>query len=149
MSTRCYPLFVKGNPQLRVFLPNFWMKLVKNEEQHPANVVSFIVSMEMTHYDVKNYLEKIYKVPVINVRTEIKMGEIKKQKDKGYIIKDDDQKYAFVTMPKDHKFEFPNFFPGDTRISSEMKQVQAAQDEHKRQEYKHKDRPDLPNWFGL
>ena len=29
MSTRWYPIYQRGNPQLRVFLPNFWMKLVK------------------------------------------------------------------------------------------------------------------------
>ena len=29
MSSRWYPIYQRGNPQLRVFLPNFWMKLVK------------------------------------------------------------------------------------------------------------------------
>lgn len=47
MSTRWYPLYQKGNPQLRVFLPNFWMKIVKTEHKQPDNVVTFETSMEM------------------------------------------------------------------------------------------------------
>merc|ERR1712213_268505 len=70
MSSRWYPLYNRGNPQLRIFLPNFWMKLVKNKDiKLPPNVVTFQVSSEMTRVDVKNYLERIYKVPVLNVKT--------------------------------------------------------------------------------
>ena len=29
----------------------------------------------MSHFDIKNYLEKIYKVPVLSVRTEVRNGE--------------------------------------------------------------------------
>lgn len=47
MSTRWYPLWQRGNPQLRVFLPNFWMKIVKPEHKQPGNIVTFNVSMEM------------------------------------------------------------------------------------------------------
>jgi large subunit ribosomal protein L23 len=47
MSTRFYPLYQKGNPQLRVFLPNFWAKIIKPELDQPSNIVSFAVSMEM------------------------------------------------------------------------------------------------------
>ena len=71
-----YPLFQKGNPQLRIFLPNFWMKMIRNPLEHKPmpNRVTFIVSMEMTKYDVRTYLEKIYNVSVLDVRTQIKMG---------------------------------------------------------------------------
>lgn len=47
MSTRWYPIWQKGNPQLRVFLPNFWMKIVKHENSMPKNMVTFHVSIEM------------------------------------------------------------------------------------------------------
>lgn len=36
-----------GNPQLRVFLPNFWMKIIKPDNKQPKNTVCFEVSMEM------------------------------------------------------------------------------------------------------
>ena len=60
-----YPLYRRGNPQLRVYLPNFWMKLLNPEKmshKKPPNSIMFEVSPAMTRLDVKNYLEKIYKV---------------------------------------------------------------------------------------
>lgn len=52
----------------------------------------------MTKYDIKNYLEKIYKINVKDVRTRIKMGEFKKCLNGGYIIKDDDIKVAYAIL---------------------------------------------------
>lgn len=54
--------------------------------------------MEMTKYDIKNYLEKIYNVPVVHVRTKIALGKFKKEIVKGYITKDEDVKVAYVTL---------------------------------------------------
>lgn len=51
------------------------MKLIKPRDPQPKNVVQFEVSMQMTKFDIKNYLEKIYKVPVENVVTHIRMGK--------------------------------------------------------------------------
>ena len=55
MSTRWYPIYQKGNPQLRVFLPNFWMKMVKpNFNQYkastPANKVLKMFYLENCHF---------------------------------------------------------------------------------------------------
>lgn len=52
------------------------MKLVKPSHNLLPNQVQFIVSSEMTKLDVKQYLEKIYDIPVINVTTFNKMGKI-------------------------------------------------------------------------
>jgi large subunit ribosomal protein L23 len=52
------------------------MKLVKGKQKQLPNVATFQVSMEMTKHDVKNYLEKIYKIPVVDVVTEIHTGTI-------------------------------------------------------------------------
>lgn len=98
MSTRWYPLYQRGNPQLRVFLPNFWLKIVQPTHEQPANVVQFHCSMEMTKYDVENYLKKIYNIPVVDVRTRIGMGKTKRDLVGGYITKADDLKYAYVTL---------------------------------------------------
>lgn len=54
--------------------------------------------MEMTKHDIRNYLEKIYNVPVVDVRTRIGLGKFKKDIGKGYIIKEDDIKFAFITL---------------------------------------------------
>ena len=50
----------------------------------------------MTKYDIKNYLEKIYKVPVAGVKTVNKMGQTYNNAYKGYLVKDEDYKIAFV-----------------------------------------------------
>jgi large subunit ribosomal protein L23 len=69
-----YLLYQRGNPQQRIFLPNFWLKLVRPEHKQPPNIVQFIVSLQMTKYDIRNYLEKIYKIPVVDIRTVVAMG---------------------------------------------------------------------------
>lgn len=98
MSTRWYPIYQRGNPQLRVFLPNFWLKLVRHEDCQPDNVVLFKCSMQMTQYDVKNYLTKIYQIPVVDVRTRIAVGETYMDPHKHYVKKRDDNKLAYVTL---------------------------------------------------
>lgn len=98
MSTRWYPLYQRGNPQLRVFLPNFWLKIVRPEYNQAKNVVRFKCSMEMTKYDVENYLKLIYKVPVIDVRTRIEMGKTFLDPYRKYVKKHDDYKLAYVIL---------------------------------------------------
>lgn len=46
MSTRWYPRYVRGNPQLRVFLPDFWMVLKKPRVPLPPNKVLFKVPLQ-------------------------------------------------------------------------------------------------------
>lgn len=60
--------------------------------------------MEMTKYDIRNYLTKIYNIPVVHVRTRIAMGEFRRLPSKGYVVKDDDVKIAYVTMVSVIKF---------------------------------------------
>ncbi|CAG4935238.1 unnamed protein product [Colias eurytheme] len=150
MSTRWYPIYQRGNPQLRVFLPNFWMKLVRPLPKQQPNIVHFKCSMEMTKYDIRNYLEKIYNVPVVDVRTKITLGKFKKDVGRGYVVKDDDIKYAFVTLPKDMKFEFPNIFEkkkGD--LEDNEKSLEESKKTFKSYIARNKDRSDIPSWFSL
>ncbi|KAJ0175064.1 hypothetical protein K1T71_009205 [Dendrolimus kikuchii] len=150
MSTRWYPLYQRGNPQLRVFLPNFWMKLVRPFPSQQPNIIQFQCSMEMTKYDIKNYLEKIYNVPVVDVRTKISLGKFKKDVGKGYVIKDDDQKLAFVTLPKTMKFEFPDLFSTKTDEEQEReKSLEEAKKSYKKYIEQNKNRPDIPSWFSI
>ncbi|XP_023338825.1 39S ribosomal protein L23, mitochondrial-like [Eurytemora carolleeae] len=155
MSTRWYPLYKRGNPQLRVFMPNFWMKLVNLEKiTVPSNKVNFIISREMTKYDVKNYLEQIYKVPVLDVRTLNQMGKVRPNPfNKGQLIKDPDTRFAFVTLAPGTKFEFP-----DLKIDKQNEQMETSNEEveSSKQEFKksvhasgQKYRPGVPTFFGL
>ncbi|EEB15385.1 mitochondrial 50S ribosomal protein L23, putative [Pediculus humanus corporis] len=142
-----YPLYRQGNPQLRIFLPNFWMKLIRSEEPLPPYQVLFQTSIQMTQYDIKNYLEKIYKIPVVEVKTTIKMGEIKKCFGRQHLIKDDDYKEALVTMPTDFKFEYPDF-TGDKSAKEEMKSYKNFKEQHKVSKSNEKiDKSGVPTWF--
>ncbi|XP_076643809.1 mitochondrial ribosomal protein L23 isoform X2 [Halictus rubicundus] len=122
------------------------MKLVSCKNQ-PENVVKFHCSMEMTKFDIQNYLEKIYNVYPAHIRTAITLGEMKRCKFRGNVIKDDDIKVAFVSLKKGDKFTFPDLFPPkDT----------TADDEHKKEsenEYKKyiepNQMPGLPTWFRM
>lgn len=54
--------------------------------------------MEMTTKDIKNYLEKIYAIDVVQVRMYITMGRFKKDRLQGAVIKEEDRKIAYVTL---------------------------------------------------
>ncbi|GAB6029769.1 hypothetical protein CHUAL_005482 [Chamberlinius hualienensis] len=151
MSSRYYPIFIKGNPQLRIFLPNFWMKIAKPKNLNvPANTVPFIISMEMTKLDVRNYLEKIYKIPVVDVRTVVYQGKFKREESRGYIIKDEDQKWAFVKLPADAKFIFPDLFPNSAkeRDEKDLKMEMESHNHFQKKIDKNADLPGVPMWFG-
>ncbi|XP_057185098.1 39S ribosomal protein L23, mitochondrial isoform X2 [Triplophysa rosa] len=66
-----YPLYQLGNPQMRLFRPPFTMTLVRPGKEQPPDTVQFRIPMEITKFDVRNYLETIYSVPVAAVRTRI------------------------------------------------------------------------------
>uniref|UniRef100_A0ABK9NGR1 Large ribosomal subunit protein uL23m n=1 Tax=Glossina morsitans morsitans TaxID=37546 RepID=A0ABK9NGR1_GLOMM len=150
MSTRWYPIYQRGNPQLRVFLPNFWMKLIRSRDEQPKNIVTFSVSMQMTKYDVKNYLEKIYKLPVVDVRTRIEMGSTKRDQVYGYVTKNDDVKVAYVTMPKNVEFTFPDMFAKkDEAQKSDEKSLEDTKQGFKKFLERNKKRPGTPGWFSI
>lgn len=117
MSGRWYPRFVKGNPQLRVFLPDWKLIMVKPEKKLPANVVSFKVDPRMTDWDIKNYLEKIYKVPIAAINSEIHPGKVKKSP--AMLIKEPDFKLAHISLPIGTSFTWPDLFPSNIKKEDE------------------------------
>ncbi|XP_008545863.1 39S ribosomal protein L23, mitochondrial [Microplitis demolitor] len=151
MSSRWYPMFQKGNPQLRVFLPNFWMKLVRPQFPQADNQVEFHVSMGMTKHDIKNYLEKIYNVKTVDVRTRIKMGRFKKSLERGYIIKDEDIKIAYAILPKDQKFVFPDIFNVEEKKKTEASEKRTIDEmkEGYKDFLKANNKPGVPGWYSM
>uniref|UniRef100_A0A8C3BCD4 Large ribosomal subunit protein uL23m n=1 Tax=Cairina moschata TaxID=8855 RepID=A0A8C3BCD4_CAIMO len=147
-----YPLFQLGGPQLRIFRPNFFMLAVRPGVPQPEDTVQFRVSMEMTKVDIKNYLEKIYNVPVAAVRTRIQYGANNKRNHKNQRVKKPDYKVAYVQLGKGQTFQFPNLFP-------EKEQDEEAQSfDEFRKKYLEKEqqiqkgdprRGGVPDWFGL
>ncbi|RWS25863.1 39S ribosomal protein L23-like protein [Leptotrombidium deliense] len=150
MSTRYYPRYVRGNPQLRIFLPNFWIKLIKNDVKSPPNHVTFKVPLTMSDHDVRNYLEKIYKIPVVHLKTEARCGPLDVAKGQQYMVKGEDYRIAFVTMPKDVKFTFPDLFPAekvDEPLSDYKHMKKMIEKSTNEAERRNVDRKDVPGWF--
>ncbi|XP_030057080.1 large ribosomal subunit protein uL23m isoform X2 [Microcaecilia unicolor] len=147
-----YPLHQLGNPQLRIFRPNFLMTLVRPGVPQPEDIVQFRVSMQMTKFDVKNYLQKIYNVPVAAVRTRIQYGKNNKRNHKNQRIKVPDYKVAYVQLAQGHTFQFPDLFPEKDKIlepgSFEEIQNKFMEDENQRQREDPR-RGGVPGWFGL
>ncbi|XP_019407692.1 PREDICTED: 39S ribosomal protein L23, mitochondrial isoform X1 [Crocodylus porosus] len=147
-----YPLYQLGNPQLRIFRTNFFMTLVRPGVPQPEDVVQFRVSMQMTRLDIKNYLEKIYNVPVAVVRTRIQFGKNKKRNHKNQKVKCPDYKVAYVQLDQGQTFQFPNLFPEkeQTPEPGSIDDIQNKYLEEERQKYQSDPRRGgVPDWFGL
>jgi large subunit ribosomal protein L23 len=109
-------------------------------------------AIRMTDVDVRNYLEKIYQVPVMSVRTVARNGEYKRAPGKAYVIKDDDFRMAYVQLPKEVAFEFPDLFPKqkdeeeDRGMLKSQKQMRQNESKQALEQAKLKH---VPTWFGL
>ncbi|KAM8807455.1 large ribosomal subunit protein uL23m [Eudromia elegans] len=147
-----YPLFQPGGPQLRIFRPDFFMTLVRPGVPQPEDTAQFRVSMEMTKVDIKNYLEKIYNVPVVAVRTRIQHGAHNRRNHKNQRIKKPDYKVAYVQLGQGQTFQFPNLFPEkeqtpEARSFDDFKK-KYFEEERQRQRGDPR-RGGVPDWFGL
>ncbi|XP_032270954.1 39S ribosomal protein L23, mitochondrial isoform X2 [Phoca vitulina] len=93
-----YPLYQLGGPQLRVFRTNFFIRLVRPGSVQPEDTVQFRIPMEMTRVDLRNYLERIYNVPVAAVRTRVQHGSNRKRDYRNVRMKKPDYKVAYVQL---------------------------------------------------
>ncbi|XP_078481414.1 large ribosomal subunit protein uL23m-like [Ciona intestinalis] len=66
-----FPLHYTGAPQRRIFIPEWYVTLVKPRKEMPKNYVRFHVPADMTKYDMKEYLDKVYKIPVMSISLSI------------------------------------------------------------------------------
>ncbi|XP_028408407.1 39S ribosomal protein L23, mitochondrial-like [Dendronephthya gigantea] len=127
---------VVRNPRLqaRIFLPEWFMKVVRPTKAVPDNLAIFHVPMEMSRFDVKNYLESIYKINVAKVNIRIQTGKAQRVMMKNGAVKlqqHPDVKIAYVTMT-DTKFTFPDMF-----VKSEKKSpLQVEPTESKPEEFR-------------
>ncbi|VDM24179.1 unnamed protein product [Hydatigera taeniaeformis] len=129
-----YPKFTPGDPQLRMFLPPFWMKMLYPGEKCPKRLVVFKIHPQMTKYDVKQYLEKIYRVPVIGVQLKMLYHDLSPldtvedpKRVAGamfpHLLPRESERYekvAYVHLAPGHEFEFPDIFKGGKRPSEEI-----------------------------
>nr|XP_019574131.1 PREDICTED: 39S ribosomal protein L23, mitochondrial isoform X5 [Rhinolophus sinicus] len=152
-STTWYPLYQLGNPQLRVFRTNFFIQLVRPGTAQPDDTVQFRIPMEMTRVDLRNYLERIYNVPVSAVRTRVQHGSNRKRDHRNVRLKKPDYKVAYVQLAHGQTFTFPDLFPekklspeggsADDNIRDQLLEAQ------QRKESRDPQRGGVPEWFGL
>ncbi|XP_077316849.1 large ribosomal subunit protein uL23m [Lithobates pipiens] len=147
-----YPLYQHGNPQLRVFRTNFFMTLVRPGTEMPSDTVQFRIPLEMTKFDVQNYLQSIYNVSVAGVRTRIQFGSNRKRNHLNQRVKRPDYKVAYVQLGQGQTFQFPDLFPEKKDItepgSFDEIQSEFLENEKQRQQ-KDPRRGGLNDWFGL
>ncbi|XP_022363105.1 39S ribosomal protein L23, mitochondrial isoform X1 [Enhydra lutris kenyoni] len=166
-----YPLYQLGNPQLRVFRTNFFIRLVRPGTAQPEDTVQFRIPMEMTRVDLRNYLERIYNVPVATVRTRVQHGSNRKRDHRNVRVKSPDYKVAYVQlirMPScmrfcpsgnsaalahGQTFTFPDLFPEkkqspDGSPSGDDIQDKLLEEQRQRQQQDPR-RGGVPDWFGL
>ncbi|KAM7542744.1 hypothetical protein Aperf_G00000001478 [Anoplocephala perfoliata] len=132
-----YPKFTPGDPQLRMFLPPFWMKMLYPGEKCPKRLAVFKIHPQMTKFDVKQYLEKIYKVPVVGVRLKMlyhDLPPLDTVEDIKYAIgsafphllprePERYEKVAYVHLAPGYEFEFPDIFKDGKRPSSQIEKL--------------------------
>lgn len=145
MSTRFYPRYVKGNPQLRVFLPDWKMVMVKRKKPMPENTVSFKVDPRMTDWDIKNYLEKIYKVQVAGIKSRIYAGDLHRTIGGG-LAKRYDYKIADIHLPMGQKFTWPDLFPTE-KVKETDEDMERARKQLSEDRMRDPTKEGIPSWF--
>ena len=142
------PLWNPGDPRHLIFLPLYWLKLVEPKQVMPKDFVKFECHLQMTANDVRQYLEKLYEVKVLDVRINITKGQYMKHPKKAGLLSPpmDDQKYAYVQL-KDDEFNFPKIFDEEVKDRNELdkKKVENMQNEEKN---KHLNKLDMGGWWN-
>ena len=95
--------------QRKIYLCNWFVKIVKPGKEQPNDQVQCHVPMKMTKFDIRNYFWKIYGVRVAKVNTRIQLGKEKRVMPVNIRKKKPDVKVAYLTL-MDQTFEFPDLF---------------------------------------
>lgn len=119
--------------------------MVKPPERMPENVVLFKTDPRMTDWDIKNYLEKIYKVSVAGINSRIFMGDLKAS-TKG-LTKKDDYKLAHITLTSGQTFKWPELFP-EQKAREQKEDFDRTVDEINKGRTSNPDQIGVPTWFA-
>ncbi|CAH1800100.1 unnamed protein product [Owenia fusiformis] len=143
------PIYQLGDPQWRVFLPMFWMKMKKPSCNVPNDNVEFEVHPQMSRRDVKNYLEKIYGVNVLNVRTVLVQAKKRTNPAKPGVKwqPEPEKKIAHVTLA-DETFDWPDLWENKKTGMDQMVENYAKETKEGDKLFqKTWEKQDLPPWF--
>ncbi|XP_070538025.1 large ribosomal subunit protein uL23m-like [Ptychodera flava] len=143
-----YRLWSPGNPQNRVFFTDFYMALMSPTQPTPPNQVWFKCPAEMTKFDIKNYLQKIYNVPVARVNTRVVFAKVWRDHKNRRIKPEPDYKMAYVTLGEGMTFEFPDIYPEEKK-DQEKDMIENLKKEQKKKDASWAREGGLPGWFSL
>lgn len=143
------PLWQPGNPAPKIFMPLYWLKLVEPRKPLPDNFVKFECHWQMSSADVKQYLEKVYNVKLIDVRIEIEKGKYMKHPRRPEALSPPmpDTKFAYCQL-KDIKFKYPSELlekKSEKKYDEELKTIEQMQNRIKN---KNLNRLDIGSWFS-
>lgn len=119
--------------------------MMKPKERMPENIVLFKTDVRMTDWDIKNYLEKIYKVPIAAVHSKIMNGDL--QGSVKGITKKDDYKLAHVTLPAGQTFKWPELFP-EQKAKEQTDDYETTLKELNKQRNIDPNQKGIPSWFS-
>ena len=109
----------------------------------------------MTDRDIFNYLTRIYKLPVVDVKSQVRHGKIPLAPGNGeHFAPEPAYRLASVYLPKDTEFTHPDedLFVADgvkdpvTLMKKEMANFDATKKETVKKQVKHG--PSYPTWFS-
>lgn len=108
----------------------------------------------MTENDVRNYLEKIYKLKVCNIRSAIHAGEMPMGRTSQYLVKKYDYRLCHVSLPVGTTFTHPkeDLFlvegkaPDATAMETAMKDVDKVKQKFRDTTWK--SGRHLPTWWS-
>ena len=96
-------------PTKEIDFLNHEMMLVRSPKPYDKNQVSFRCSPFLSKPEIKQYLSKVYKLPVQRVDTVNKMGKIKRNRTTGKQWKKSNWKKAIVTLDYEVDQDFKQF----------------------------------------
>ena len=108
--------------------PNWIVKLVRQPNlqtkfwlNRPVEV--FHVSPRMTKFEIKEYLVKLYNLPVSHVHTAIYEGKRRQDPMSGRRTKDPDYKKAYVYLHDAHGEQKPRYTPVEAQLTEEWQEA--------------------------
>jgi large subunit ribosomal protein L23 len=142
------PLWNPGNTRHRIFLPLYWIKLVKNDTRSPPEFVKFECHWQMSSSDVKQYLDKLYNIQISDIRMEIQGGKYESHPKTPKMLSPPthDRKFAYVQL-KSGSFEFPEIVSDTMEKAFEKEKTENTNNVGK---YSNKniERLDIGGWFS-
>ncbi|MEN2500299.1 MAG: 54S ribosomal protein L23, mitochondrial [Marteilia pararefringens] len=110
-----------SNGKINLLFPHYWIRIL-NDKNIPPSILKIEAHIQMTKYDIKEYLEKLYRIPVMGMRTQIFQGKLRKN----YVDsqkpdqEEPDYKYAWVELPHGYEFRFPEIEQEVNRKAEEL-----------------------------